>query len=400
MCFVSGVGHGSLPAKGTQNERRQDKITLPLLRPEILVVTLLSTLNSFKNFREAYVLGGDHPHESIYMLQHFMNNNFENMNFPRLSVAAVVFFAMLFCLYTLLLKSPLGRGEPAFESSGRRPFKMSKGATLFLALTALLFLLPVAFTIGCSFLSPQEVQRVFGPLLGEGSAAVVGGLPQSFSLMGYYEVFFATPDYLVKFWLSLLLAVGAVVGQVVISCMGEFAFAFYDFPGKRLLFGLLCFFMLVPLQVTLLPNYLLLDAFGLLNTYWALLLPLAFAPLGTFLLTQIFRSVPADILQAARLDGAGTLQVMVKVLLPCGKSGVSTLIILTLIESWNMVEQPLIYLKDVGSYPLSVFLASRYTENLPLQFVCCVLSLLPLALCFFYCGGDVLDSGIPKEEKA
>lgn len=122
--------------------------------------------------------------------------------------------------------------------------------------------------------------------------------------------------------------------------------------------------------------------------------------LGTFLLTQIFRSVPADILQAARLDGAGTLQVMVKVLLPCGKSGVSTLIILTLIESWNMVEQPLIYLKDVGSYPFSVFLASRYTENLPLQFVCCVLSLLPLALCFFYCGGDVLDSGIPKEEKA
>ena len=329
-----------------------------------------------------------------------MNNNFENMNFPRLSVAAVVFFAMLFCLYTLLLKSPLGRGEPAFESSGRRPFKMSKGATLFLALAALLFLLPVAFTIGCSFLSPQEVQRVFGPLLGEGSAAVVGGLPQGFSLMGYYEVFFATPDYLVKFWLSLLLAVGAVVGQVVISCMGGFAFAFYDFPGKRLLFGLLCFFMLVPLQVTLLPNYLLLDAFGLLNTYWALLLPLAFAPLGTFLLTQIFRSVPADILQAARLDGAGTLQVMVKVLLPCGKSGVSTLIILTLIESWNMVEQPLIYLKDVGSYPLSVFLASRYTENLPLQFVCCVLSLLPLALCFFYCGGDVLDSGIPKEEKA
>ena len=397
---IPGELYESASMDGAGRWARLTKITLPLLRPEILVVTLLSTLNSFKNFREAYVLGGDHPHESVYMLQHFMNNNFENMNFPRLSVAAVVFFALLFCLYTLLLKSPLGRGEPAFESSGRRPFKMSKGATLFLALAALLFLLPVAFTIGCSFLSPQEVQRVFGPLLGEGSAAVVGGLPQGFSLMGYYEVFFATPDYLVKFWLSLLLAVGAVVGQVVISCMGGFAFAFYDFPGKRLLFGLLCFFMLVPLQVTLLPNYLLLDAFGLLNTYWVLLLPLAFAPLGTFLLTQIFRSVPADILQAARLDGAGTLQVMVKVLLPCGKSGVSTLIILTLIESWNMVEQPLIYLKDVGSYPLSVFLASRYTENLPLQFVCCVLSLLPLALCFFYCGGDVLDSGIPKEEKA
>ena len=370
---------------------RLTKVTLPMLRPELLVVTILSSLNAFKNFREAFVLGGDHPHESIYMLQHFMNNNFENMNFPRLSVAAVVFFALLFCLYALLLKSPLGRGEPALENGSRRDIPPKKGPILFLTLISLLFVLPVVLTVACSFLSPQEVQRVFAPLLGEGSTAAVGALPQGFSLMGYYEVFFATPDYLAKFWVSLLLAVGAILGQMVISCMGGFAFAFYDFPGKRLLYSLLCLFMLIPLQVTLLPNYILLDQLGTLNTYWALLLPLAFAPLGTFLLTQIFRSVPADILHAARLDGAGTLQVLARVLLPCGKSGVSTLIILTLIESWNMVEQPLIYLRDVGSYPLSVFLASRYMENLPFQFVCSVLSLLPLALCFLYFGGDLLQ---------
>ena len=286
------------------------------------------------------------------MLQHFMNNNFENMNFPRLSVAAVVFFALLFCLYALLLKSPLGRGEPALENGNRRDIPPKKGPVLFLAALSLLFVLPVVLTVACSFLSPQEVQRVFGPLLGEGGTAALGALPQGFSLMGYYEVFFATPDYLAKFWVSLLLAVGAILGQMVISCMGGFAFAFYDFPGKRLLYGLLCLFMLIPLQVTLLPNYLLLDQLGALNTYWALLLPLAFAPLGTFLLTQIFRSVPADILHAARLDGAGTLQVLARVLLPCGKSGVSTLIILTLIESWNMVEQPLIYSAGRGLLPL------------------------------------------------
>lgn len=400
LTTIPGELYESANMDGAGKWTRLTKVTLPMLRPELLVVTILSSLNAFKNFREAFVLGGDHPHESIYMLQHFMNNNFENMNFPRLSVAAVVFFALLFCLYALLLKSPLGRGEPALENGNRRDIPPKKGPVLFLAALSLLFVLPVVLTVACSFLSPQEVQRVFGPLLGEGGTAALGALPQGFSLMGYYEVFFATPDYLAKFWVSLLLAVGAILGQMVISCMGGFAFAFYDFPGKRLLYSLLCLFMLIPLQVTLLPNYLLLDQLGALNTYWALLLPLAFAPLGTFLLTQIFRSVPADILHAARLDGAGTLQVLARVLLPCGKSGVSTLIILTLIESWNMVEQPLIYLRDVGSYPLSVFLASRYTENLPLQFVCCVLSLLPLALCFFYCGGDVLDSGIPKEEKA
>ena len=370
---------------------RLTKVILPMLRPELLVVTILSSLNAFKNFREAFVLGGDHPQESIYMLQHFMNNNFENMNFPRLSVAAVVFFALLFCLYALLLKSPLGRGEPALENGSRRDIPPKKGPILFLTLISLLFVLPVVLTVACSFLSPQEVQRVFGPLLGEGGTAALGALPQGFSLMGYYEVFFATPDYLAKFWVSLLLAVGAILGQMVISCMGGFAFAFYDFPGKRLLYSLLCLFMLIPLQVTLLPNYLLLDQLGALNTYWALLLPLAFAPLGTFLLTQIFRSVPADILHAARLDGAGTLQVLARVLLPCGKGGASTLVVLTLIESWNMVEQPLIYLQDVGSYPLSVFLASQYMENLPFQFVCSVLSLLPLALCFLYFGGDLLQ---------
>ena len=392
LTTIPGELYESANMDGAGKWTRLTKVTLPMLRPELLVVTILSSLNAFKNFREAFVLGGDHPHESIYMLQHFMNNNFENMNFPRLSVAAVVFFALLFCLYALLLKSPLGRGEPALENGSRREIPAKKGPVLCLALLSLLFVLPVVLTVACSFLSPQEVQRVFGPLLGEGGAAALGALPQGFSLMGYYEVFFATPDYLAKFWVSLLLAVGAIAGQVAISCLGGFAFAFYDFPGKRLLYGLLCLFMLIPLQVTLLPNYILLDQLGTLNTYWALLLPLAFAPLGTFLLTQIFRSVPADILHAARLDGAGTLQVLARVLLPCGKSGVSTLIILTLIESWNMVEQPLIYLRDVGSYPLSVFLASQYMENLPFQFVCSVLSLLPLALCFLYFGGDVLRS--------
>ena len=392
LTTIPGELYESASMDGAGKWARLTKVTLPMLRPELLVVTILSTLNAFKNFREAFVLGGDHPHESIYMLQHFMNNNFENMNFPRLSVAAVVFFALLFCLYALLLKSPLGRGEPALENGNRRDIPPKKGPVLFLAALSLLFVLPVVLTVACSFLSPQEVQRVFGPLLGEGGTAALGALPQGFSLMGYYEVFFATPDYLAKFWVSLLLAVGAILGQMVISCMGGFAFAFYDFPGKRLLYSLLCLFMLIPLQVTLLPNYLLLDQLGALNTYWALLLPLAFAPLGTFLLTQIFRSVPADILHAARLDGAGTLQVLARVLLPCGKGGVSTLVVLTLIESWNMVEQPLIYLQDVGSYPLSVFLASQYMENLPFQFVCSVLSLLPLVLCFLYFGGDLLQS--------
>ena len=164
---IPGELYESAGMDGAGRWARLTKITLPLLWPEILVVTLLSTLNSFKNFREAYVLGGDHPHESIYMLQHFMNNNFENMNFPRLSVAAVVFFVLLFCLYALLLKSPLGRGEPALEERQPPccPGKERPGPVPGHPLPCCLFF-PVVLTVACSFLSPQEVQRVFGPLLG------------------------------------------------------------------------------------------------------------------------------------------------------------------------------------------------------------------------------------------
>ena len=82
-----------------------------MLRPELLVVTILSSLNAFKNFREAFVLGGDHPHESIYMLQHFMNNNFENMNFPRLSVAAGGVFCAAVLPVCPALEEPPWAGE-------------------------------------------------------------------------------------------------------------------------------------------------------------------------------------------------------------------------------------------------------------------------------------------------
>ena len=163
LTTIPGELYESANMDGAGKWARLTRVTLPMLRPELLVVTILSTLNAFKNFREAFVLGGDHPHESIYMLQHFMNNNFENMNFPRLSVAAVVFFILLFCLYALLLKSPLGRGEPALESGSRRAAPAKKGPVLCLATLSLLFVFPVVLTVACSFLSPRRCSGCSAP---------------------------------------------------------------------------------------------------------------------------------------------------------------------------------------------------------------------------------------------
>ena len=203
-----------------------------------------------------------------------------------------------------------------------------------------------------------------------------------FSLLPVYKVFFATPEYLLVFWRTLGLCAGIVGGQVVLSALAGLGFAKYDFPGKGLWFFLLLVVMVLPLQVTLVPNFRMLEALNLLDTQWALVLPALFAPLGTFLMTQSFRAVPDEILEAARLDGASTWTALWKVLVPCGKNGLSCVLVLTFLSAWNMVEQPMAYLKDAAQHPLSVALAVTGARDQGVQLACCLLVLLPPLLLF------------------
>ena len=203
-----------------------------------------------------------------------------------------------------------------------------------------------------------------------------------FSLLPVYKVFFATPEYLLVFWRTLALCAGIVAGQVLLSVLAGLGFAKYSFPGKGLWFFLLLVVMVLPLQVTLVPNFRMLEALNLLDTQWALVLPALFAPLGTFLMTQSFRAVPDEILEAARLDGASTWTALWKVLVPCGKNGLSCVVVLTFLSAWNMVEQPMAYLKDAAQHPLSVALAVTGARDQGVQLACCLLALLPPLLLF------------------
>lgn len=216
-------------------------------------------------------------------------------------------------------------------------------------------------------------------------------LPDVFSLESLYQVFLRRPDYLMKFWNSLLLCGMIVAGQSVVSCMGGFAFAKYSFRGKNVLFFLLIILMMMPVQVTLVPNYIVLDKLQLLNTRWALILPAAFLPFGTFLMAQIFKSVPDEILEAARLDGASTRQILLRILIPAGKGGFISLILLCFIDAWNMVEQPMVFLKEATQYPLSVFLATVNEANFSLSFACGILAMLPVLLLFLFFSEELVE---------
>lgn len=259
-------------------------------------------------------------------------------------------------------------------------------AVLILFGAAALF--PVIFIAVSSLMDESEVIRSY--VVGDMDFHII---PRSFSMNGYREVFLYTPSYLMKFWKSMLLSTVILAGQLVISCLGGYGFAKFNFKGKNVIFFFVIILMMMPLQVTLVPNYIVFERLGLIGSYASVILPGIFSTFGVFLLTQFFSSIPNSIIEAAKLDGANQIQILCRIIVPYAKSGVASLCILNFIDTWNMVEQPLIFLKDSTKYPLSVFLANVSRENLSISFVCGILAILPVFLLFLYLK-DSLISGI------
>jgi len=270
--------------------------------------------------------------------------------------------------------------------------KKSKCIDIIIYAVLILFgaaaLFPVIFIAASSLMDESEVIRSY--VVGDMDFHII---PRSFSLNGYLEVFLYTPAYLMKFWKSMLLSTVILAGQLVISCLGGYGFAKFSFRGKNVIFFFVIILMMMPLQVTLVPNYIVFERLGLIGSYASVILPGVFSTFGVFLLTQFFSSIPNSIIEAAKLDGANQIQILCRIIVPYAKSGVASLCILNFIDTWNMVEQPLIFLKDSTKYPLSVFLANVSRENLSISFVCGILAILPVFLLFLYLK-DSLISGI------
>lgn len=219
------------------------------------------------------------------------------------------------------------------------------------------------------------------------------------TLQPYYDVFLSTSRYLDSFWRSLGLTCTVAAGQLMVSVPAGFCFAKRSFPGKRILAFLLVALLVLPVQVTLVPNYLMLKNLGLLNTYAALILPALFAPFGTFLLGQSFRSIPNALLDAARLDGCGTIGLLWRIVMPMRKGTMACVAVLAFLDAWNMVEQPLAYLRSFQEYPLSVGLAYAAPQGVAVQMVCCLLAALPPLFLFAFFSQDLVDGIVLGEVK-
>jgi multiple sugar transport system permease protein len=156
---------------------------------------------------------------------------------------------------------------------------------------------------------------------------------------------------------SVLVALAVTAGNLVFCSMVGYALAKLDFAGKRLLFGLVLGMLMVPGVVTFVPLFVLVSNLGLVNTYPGLILPFLVTPLGVFLMRQFMMGLPDELIEAARIDGAGEWRIFSRVIMPLCGPALATLGILTFLSSWNNFLWPLVVAQSEDKYTLPVALA-------------------------------------------
>lgn len=258
---------------------------------------------------------------------------------------------------------------------------------ILLGLITLIFLFPVVYMLAASFMPQTQVNTMLDFTNGEYKE--IDLIPEKVTLDQYYQVFFRRPEYLSKFWNSVIMTFPTVIGQTVVSALAAFAFAKLRFPFRDKLFFVYIILLILPLQVTLVPNYIVLENLNLLNNFLAVILPGTFSAFGICLLRQNIKYIPDSSIEAARIDGAGYFKIFTQIVLPQIKGGLVTLVLLCFIDNWNVVEQPLIYFEDEGMYPLSITLSEISSSDFGIIFACGVMFMIPPLLIFTYGHKDI-----------
>lgn len=257
---------------------------------------------------------------------------------------------------------------------------------------ALIMLLPIWIAVTGAFSSQWELTENLRPVLGNGQGLAKWTLlPQSPTLKSLVQVLLDSPEFFTMFWNSVTITAGILLGQFAIAVPAAWGLAKLHLPRK--LGNLYMVLMLLPFQVLMYPEYLVLKSLGLLNTLWAVILPGVFSAYPVFLLTRFFGAIPEEILEAARLDGAGEWQIFRYIALPLGLPGLLSVGILSFLDAWNLIEQPMTFLKNRALWPLSLFLPETTLTDAGLGFAAALLMLIPALLLFGLCQ-DALEQGI------
>ncbi|MBP5275660.1 MAG: carbohydrate ABC transporter permease [Lachnospiraceae bacterium] len=286
----------------------------------------------------------------------------------------------------------------------KRLKKFTRVSVLFLIalMFAAIFLLPTVLTVTNSFMNETEINANYGKIFEtteKGGKVFVSDtiyiklIPNKVSFDQYISVLFKSPDYLYKFWNSVIYTVPIMIFQLVVALLASYGFMRLKGRLKEMLFFVYIIICLMPYQVTLVPNFLVSKWLGILDTRWAIWLPGMFSPFAVYLLTKYMKRIPKSIIEAAKVDGASEWKIFIKICLPLCKGAIYSVAILIFIDFWNMVEQPLILLADEFLHPLSIFLSKINAGEIGLAFAVACVYMVPSLLIFLY-GEDYLVEGI------
>ncbi|MFQ6617999.1 MAG: carbohydrate ABC transporter permease [Fidelibacterota bacterium] len=248
------------------------------------------------------------------------------------------------------------------------------GIYIFLLLLALSMLIPFIWMISTSFMDDLEIYS-YPPKF----------IPQKFLWRNYLEAMTILPFK--RFFLnSVIISAGAVLGQLLFCSLAAYAFARLRFRWRDKIFALYLSTMMIPGIITLIPAFLIINAFGWMNTYWALITPMVTSVWGIFLLRQFFMTLPRELEDAAKIDGASEFTIYWRIVLPLSKPALATLAIFSFMGSWKDFLWPLIVTNKMEMRPVEVGIAmfhSIYSTNWPYQMAAAVVVMIPIVIVFF-----------------
>lgn len=257
-----------------------------------------------------------------------------------------------------------------------------------------LAVLPVLILVSGSITDTLEWRERLKPLLMNGEGTVGWRwIPDYPTGEHFRRLLLYSPGFMKLFWNSVGMVTVILAGQLLVGVPAAWAFAAFSFRGRKVLFFLYLTLLLLPFQVTQLSQYLVLKELSLLNTRMAVILPAVFSTFPVFLIYRSFEGIPGELLEAARMDGAGEWQIFARIGLPLAKGGILAAFVLSFLENWNRMEEPLAFLEEKSLWPLSLYLPEISLEQA--GFASCA-ALITLAVSLFVFGlfRDSLEQGI------
>ena len=272
--------------------------------------------------------------------------------------------------------------------------------TIVAVTTAVITLIPIVLTFTNSLMASSEITSNYGMIF---EKTDTGGkkyisetvnlkfIPDMVSLSQYFTILIKSPDYLLKFWNSMILVVPIVVFQLIVALLAAYGFTRTKGKLSVIVFFSYVILLLMPYQVTLVPNYLVINWMHLLYTNWAIWLPGIFSPFSVYLLTKYMKRIPTALIDAAKIDGANEWQIFSRICVPICKGIATSCVILVFMDYWNMVEQPLLFFSDTDKYPLSIFLSKINAQEIGLAFAAATFYMVPCLLLYLYGEAELVE---------